>query len=78
LRYRLIPPLVNWGRLSKTLWRRLRVCRQMAERSLLIKADGDARAGTWGKRWATFRFKSAYVGTLYSFVQLKSIAAEAI
>jgi hypothetical protein len=50
----------------------------MAERSLLIKADGDARAGLWGKRWATFRFKSAYVGTLYSFVQLKSIAAEAI
>jgi hypothetical protein len=26
----------------------------MAERSLLIKADGDARAGTWEKRWGDF------------------------
>ena len=38
---------------------RLRVCHQMAERSLLMKADGDVRAGTCGKRWAIFRLKSA-------------------
>jgi hypothetical protein len=50
----------------------------MAERSLLMKADGDARAGTCGKRGATFRLKSADFSTLYRFQQLRSTAAEAI
>jgi hypothetical protein len=50
----------------------------MAERSLLMKADGDARAGLWGKRWATFRFKSADFSIFYHFVQFKSTAAEPV
>ena len=50
----------------------------MAERSLLMKADGDARAGTCGKRWSTFRLKSADLSTFYRFQQLRSTAAEAI
>ena len=49
----------------------------MAERSLLMKADGDARAGLCGKRWSIFRLKSAYLSTFYRFQQLRSIAAEA-
>ena len=60
------------------MWRRLRVCRQMVERSLLMKTDGDARADTCGKRWATYRLKSANLGTTYLFVPLKSTAAGAI
>jgi transposase len=36
-----------------------------ADRSLLMKDDGDARAGTRGKQWATFRIKSTNPTTLY-------------
>jgi hypothetical protein len=50
----------------------------MAERSLQMKADGDARAGTCGKRWSTFRLKSADFSTFYRFQQLRSTAAEAV
>ena len=42
----------------------------MAERSLLMKAHGDARAGKCGKLRATFRLKSANFGTFYQFVPL--------
>jgi hypothetical protein len=54
-----------------TIWRRLRVCRQIAEKSLLMKADGDARAGRCAKDLTTFRLKSADLSTVYRFVQLK-------
>ena len=50
----------------------------MAEGSLLMKADGDARAGTCGKLWAAFRLKSVDLSTLYRFVQLKSAATEVV
>jgi hypothetical protein len=50
----------------------------MAERNLPMKADGDARAGTCGKLWATFRLKSADFSTFYRCQQLRSTAAEAI
>ena len=50
----------------------------MAERNLPMRADGDARAGTCGKRRATFRLKSAHLETFYRVVQLKSTAAEAV
>jgi hypothetical protein len=50
----------------------------MAERSLLMKADGDARAGTCGKLSAAFQLKSADFSTVYRVQQLSSTAAEAI
>jgi hypothetical protein len=50
----------------------------MAERSLQMKADGDARAGTCGKRWSTFRLKSADLSTFYRFQQLRATAAKPI
>jgi hypothetical protein len=48
----------------------------MAERSLLMKADGDARAGKCVKLWKAFRLKSAGYSTFYRFQQLRSTAAE--
>jgi hypothetical protein len=50
----------------------------MAERSLKMRADGDARAGPSGKLWATIRLKSADLSTFYRCQQLRLIAAEAI
>jgi hypothetical protein len=43
-----------------------------------MRADGDDRAGTCGKRWSTFRLKSADFSTFYRFQQLRSTAAEAV
>jgi hypothetical protein len=43
-----------------------------------MRADADARAGTGGKRRATFWLKSAHFDTFYRFVQLKSTATEVV
>jgi hypothetical protein len=50
----------------------------MAERSLLMKADGDAYAGTSRKCWTTLWLKSADFSIFYHFVQFKSTAAEPV
>jgi hypothetical protein len=50
----------------------------MAERNLLMKADGDARTGTCGKLWLAFRLKSTDISTFYRFLQLRSTKAEGI